>query len=266
MTQDPNRVTVGERYGTSTDSSNLRLKETRCDADMLIAAAWLPNDLGALLFRLAREVEGAKGEHGIAQVEFDRAEQVACRTEREALSLSDPSEVAKKLREAKELRDRAEAQALSSRLMVLMHLKSLREVRQALWAVAIQRAAAAGHDWGSVIIGTLVGQVLDVHLDRTCHGCQGRGSNGGYGTPQLICRKCAGTGRRGEKHVGKDQAQRQFAGRLLDEIDAAIGRAAAGMIRALKGDVPIAQEDRDAAERMLGERLLDLRGVAAEAD
>ena len=61
---------------------------------MLIAAGWLPDDLGARLFRLAMEVDAAKREHGIAQAEFDRMERVACGMEKEAMSVTDQTLVA----------------------------------------------------------------------------------------------------------------------------------------------------------------------------
>lgn len=50
-------ITIGERYSSATDSSNLRVSaDSRGDADLLIAAGWA-DSLGSLLMRLHAEFD-----------------------------------------------------------------------------------------------------------------------------------------------------------------------------------------------------------------
>jgi hypothetical protein len=60
---DDRPPTVAERYSTATRSSNLRVAERRNgDADVLIAAGWSENTLGALLYRLHAEFDVVRAE------------------------------------------------------------------------------------------------------------------------------------------------------------------------------------------------------------
>jgi hypothetical protein len=56
------RPTTGERYSTATESSDLKVREGRCDVDYLIAAGWSGDELGASLYRLRGEFDSAKAE------------------------------------------------------------------------------------------------------------------------------------------------------------------------------------------------------------
>lgn len=262
---EDDRPTIGERYGAATASSNLRVGERRGDADYVIAAAWLEDNLGALLFRLASEYDAAKGEHGIAKDEFDRVERAAAALEAQAAKLRDAEARAKTLREVKEMRRSAAAQAITARAMVLIHIKSLRETKNALHALALVAIRKAGLDWDHRVVASLVGQVLDVHLDPTCHHCQGRGSNGGYGTVQMICRECRGTARRSAADVGKDGVQREFAAWLLSEMRRLLGIAGAGIGRAL-GDSVRDDQHVETVRQELGERLAAMRSPQAQED
>lgn len=261
---EDNRMTMGERYGGATESSNLRVKEGFGEADLLIASGWLPDPMGAKLFRLAREFDSAHGEHGIARTEFDRIEQVASALDKESLGHTDPVKKEKKGKEADDLRKMAKAQAISARLMVTMHMKSLREVKQDLYGFAHLLVQKLGIDWDDETVAAIVGQVLDIHLDKTCHHCQGRGSNGGYGAPMIMCKHCGATGERGWKDVGKDETQRSFANELLEEMKRLMAQAAGGIKRAVKEDVPAARNERARAE--LADHLADLRSTAAQID
>lgn len=264
-TLDDDRVSLGERYGSATASSNLRVGDRCSDADLVIAAGWLDDNLGALLFRLASEYDVAKGGHGIAKVEFDRAETAAAKLEAEAMRTSDPDLRAKQLNTVRTMRFDARAQALTSWAMVLIHLKSLRETKQALHAVAMKAIENAGLDWPERVVASLVGQCLDVHLDPTCHHCQGRGSNGGFGAIRTICRECKGSTRRSSSEIGKDGVQRQFAAWLLSEMRRLLSVAGAGIGRALGSSV---RDDSRVEEARveLGEVLAAMRSQQAEAD
>jgi len=67
LTIDESPPSVGERYISATQSSNLRLAEGRCDADYLIAAGWVADTLGARLFRLISEYETVRNTFSPAQ-------------------------------------------------------------------------------------------------------------------------------------------------------------------------------------------------------
>lgn len=54
-TEDP--PSLAERYGRAIVSSHLRLEEGHCDVDLLIAAGWLKDGLGAMLYRLRGEFD-----------------------------------------------------------------------------------------------------------------------------------------------------------------------------------------------------------------
>jgi len=263
---DEDRVTLGERYGSATASSNLRVgADRRSDADLVIAAGWLDDNLGALLFRLAAEYDRAKGDHGIASVEFDRAEAAAAKLEAEAMRAKDPARRAAQLQIVRTMRHDARAQALTARAMILIHLKTLRETKQALQAVALQAVDRAGLEWSDHVVASLVGQCLDVHLDPTCHHCQGRGSNGGFGTLRTLCRECKGSTRRSSSEIGKDAVQRAFAAWLLSEMRRLLGVAGAGIGRALGTSV---RDDArvETARVELGTVLAAMRSREAEAD
>lgn len=58
MTDEPK--TVAEKYSAATVSSHLRLQEGRSDVDYLIAAGWVQDTLGALMYRLRGEYDAAR--------------------------------------------------------------------------------------------------------------------------------------------------------------------------------------------------------------
>lgn len=51
-------MTIEQRYARAVSSSNLRLKDYPCDADLLIAAGWLKEGLSTEIYRLKVEFEG----------------------------------------------------------------------------------------------------------------------------------------------------------------------------------------------------------------
>ena len=231
MSNDP--VTIGERYSSATDSSNLRVtSERRGDADMLIAAGWLGEQLGASLFRLMHEFDAVKGEHGIASAEFERAERAACALDTEAARLVGPTKPLLQV-EAAEIRQMASAQALTARAMILINLGTLREVRDQLGAYALD-IAGKRHQFLELGPGTVLkaaGQALDLLLDANCHHCQGRGKNGGYGSPEVLCRACGGSGKRSPTKLGGRDESPELVNTLLDHMRRLLGSAGAGIRR-----------------------------------
>lgn len=193
MNDTTDRPTIGERYSTATESSNLKLKEASCDADVLIAAGWAHEEIGAMLVRLQSEFDSAKAE----------------------------------------IRGQG-ATALVDRVLILSKLKSLPATKQALgrWAVRMATKKAFMKPDGDVL--RLAGRALDVFLDPNCHHCEGRGKNGGYGQPEVICKHCRGTGKRDSRKFGQDEADRAFVRFLLCGMDASAEAALRSMRRLLR--------------------------------
>jgi hypothetical protein len=262
---DDKRVGIDERYAAATNSSDLRVTDGKGDADLLIAAAWVPDSFGTLLLRLTSEYDAVKGEHGIAVAEFDRMERVACLLEQTGKEGSE--ERKKGIKMAEELREMAVAQALSARLFTLMHLKSLRETKQALFSIAVSRVRRLKLDFDDSTTASLVGNALDVYLDRTCHKCQGRGSRGGYGSPVVICRHCNGSGKRLAGSKRWEQERRDFVASMLSEMDRSVARAVSSVAQAIRGlSDKWAAGRAVAGETELAARLQELRTPEAESD
>ena len=158
MNDTTDRPTLGERYSTATESSNLKVKETACDADILIAAGWAHEEIGSMLVRLQSEFDSAKSE----------------------------------------MRGQG-ATALVDQVLILSKLKTLPATKQALgrWAVRLATKKA----------------FMKPH-------CEGRGKNGGYGLPEVLCKHCRGSGKRDARKFGQDEADRAFVQFLLCAMDA----------------------------------------------
>jgi hypothetical protein len=171
--------TVAERYTRAISSSHLRAEDGRCDLDYLIAAGWLEDGLGALLYRLRSEYDTAR-----AVIDGTCGDSIPHR-----------------------------------RLAAMQHLRSLAKAREALGSFAVILATQTGFMRPDREALILAGQVLEVWLDPLCHHCEGRGFNGGghRGEQKHICRPCHGTGyRRGQ--VGRGAEQQAFASRLELEM------------------------------------------------
>lgn len=179
MNDTTDRPTLGERYSTATESSNLKVKETACDADILIAAGWAHEEIGSMLVRLQSEFDSAKSE----------------------------------------MRGQG-ATALVDQVLILSKLKTLPATKQALgrWAVRLATKKAFMKPDGDVL--RLAGRALDVFLDPNCPHCEGRGKNGGYGLPEVLCKHCRGSGKRDARKFGQDEADRAFVQFLLCAMDA----------------------------------------------
>ena len=225
MTTDTDPPTIAERYQRATHSSHLRVQERRGDVDYLIAAGWLREGLGAVMYRLAVEFDTVRGE-----------------VRRGALNQTE-------------------------RFLVLSQLKTLREARDAFGAFAIVMATKAAFMQDDAAALAIAGRVLDVWLDQLCHHCDGRGFTGGShrGEHQTLCRPCRGSGHRRD-WIGKTAEERQFASRLLAELEQNQAGVDAQMRHLL------AQVDSGCvevpAEVIVGvrARLADLRTVEAERD
>lgn len=188
MNDITDRPTLGERYSTATESSNLKVKETACDADILIAAGWSQEEIGAMLVRLQGEFDNAKSE----------------------------------------MRGQG-ATALVDQVLILSKLKTLPATKQALGRWAVRLATRAKFMQPDCDVLRLAGRALDVFLDPNCPHCQGRGKNGGYGLPEVLCKPCRGAGKRQTENFGRDNGERDFVKLLLCQMDAATTAALESM-------------------------------------
>lgn len=108
---------------------------------------------------------------------------------------------------------------LTGMVLILMHLKSLNTVKEALGSFALQLATRQAFMLTDRAVLDLTGRVLTAWLDPNCHKCGGTGKIGGYdGRIQATCRSCAGSGK-SRTLLGNDEVQRTFCQRLLYEMD-----------------------------------------------
>lgn len=97
-------------------------------------------------------------------------------------------------------------------------------VASAVQSHAITAAKRLRLDRLEAEIRTVADQVLDVFLSPGCPTCSGRGFNGGYGAPQVLCPPCRATGKRVVEY-GQDVIEHEFARWLLDDLTTKIQEA-----------------------------------------
>jgi hypothetical protein len=193
------RPTIGERYVTAISSKNLKVNDEhplKGDVGILIACGKSGDTIGSALMRLRAEFDIVKAEiSGTA---------------------GNPE---------------------TEMLLVLMRLKSLTDTRNRLAAWGTNRAAFKGYQAHPGELSKLIGRVLDIWLSPNCYPCEGRGFTGGgrgeHSGPRMRCSSCGETGKR--KHrLGKDDAERAFAGELLSHMDRMVCDVEAQMSRFLR--------------------------------
>ena len=100
------------------------------------------------------------------------------------------------------------ANSLVDRVLILSQLGTLHTAKQQLGAYSIKIATRRAFMEPDEKVLILAGRSLDLFLDPTCDKCEGRGKNGGYGSPEVICRSCGGSGKR---HISqKIEAHKAF--------------------------------------------------------
>lgn len=189
--------TIAERYTRSTQTSDLRVRETPCDADTLIAAGWCGDGIGASLYRL--------------RAEFDRAHSL--------------------VRDGRPL-NLAERVLVLSRLKSLPSVKeAMGKDGLRAWTYG------GYPERNVVDVQRVIGRVLQAWLDPTCDACEGRGFNGGgrleNSGPKVLCRPCGSTGKRFSQ-IGRDDAERRFAAFYLAKIERQVSEAEKAMARFLR--------------------------------
>lgn len=227
MSDPMNPMTTGERYSSAVESSNLRLGERRGDADYIIAAGLVPNGMASALYRLQVEYDSVRVEHHAAEQRMRDTEAFAKR-QRDDKPLGpdeDPEKRRPKTAEQKaaELLKAAEGAALTSHVLILSQLQSLREAKALFGQYAVVAATKRRFMQPDRVVLALAGRVLDVFLNPRCRHCEGRGFTGGgrheHTSPEIFCRPCRGSGQRRDM-VGETQDERNFAGHLQMLVDA----------------------------------------------
>jgi len=264
------RRTTDERYGAATQASNLEVDpDERGHADYLVAAGWSGAHLGATLHRLRTEWDLAAGDYRLAMQHQRQVEIDAARASRAAARTSDPEKAAEKIRDAALALQQASREALTARALAMVHLKTLHEAKQALGAFAHYHATRLALPYSVQQINALAGRALQAWLDAICGACSGRGFNGGYLTPRILCTQCGATGRAQYRVNDRDRAG-HFVRMLLAKMDAkcerverAIARRVSNFERRPKARTA---QIRDAETDNLRQRLAGLRTTAAEQD
>lgn len=239
---------IEERYSRATRSSHLEMRRTDeapGDVETVIAAG-MAETMGILMTRLRGEWDAAHGnvsQYRRAQAEWVRLAREAAARSRDCAQTAeraksqmakakpeDRAELAKLIAEqekwakgssAESERFSGEAvrEASTAKWEILAGLRSLDPAKQSLFNFAMRQAPHKACDSRPEALGKLVGQVLDVWLDKLCHHCEGRGFNGGYGSARLMCGKCGGTGSRRNSRLGENAAEHAFGLWLLNVLD-----------------------------------------------
>lgn len=230
------RPTLPESYARAIESSRLEvLADERCSVDMLIAAGWINETLGTMLFRLRAEFDmvrsaqrqSARNVHA-AELHTGRlaaAQAKATTAEDKAMWTALHEQAAKDAKNA----------ALTERALIMVHLKSLPGTVEALHRFGSMWATKQKFMRDDRAVSAIVGKALDAWLDPICPACDGRGFTGGMGIPMVICQPCGGSRLR-HVHLGKrpdDDTGHQFGKSVLTEMDRMTDRVTGQMRRFL---------------------------------
>lgn len=216
MNATDERPSIGERYSSAIESSNLKLGERRGAVDYVIAAGLVPDGLASTLYRLLVEYDGVRAEHAAAEARMRSLEKMAPHEQGE-----DDATGKTAAERTLEILESAEREALTAHVLILSQLSSLREAKRLFGEYAVVEATRQRFMRPDREALILAGQVLDVFLNPNCKHCGGRGFNGATrrDEPQMWCRPCKGSGHRRDM-IGKDAEQRAFASSLMMSADA----------------------------------------------
>lgn len=223
-------VTMAERYSGAIESSNLRVRETAGDVDLLVAAGLAGNCLAGALLRLQVEYDTVRGEHQSAEARLRAAEAEAGRQKGDRVDADGVKTTADD--RAAAIAGAAAAQALTDHVMILAALPSLRGAKEMLGHHALARARELRYGLTTEQVLRLAGAALDVFLSPQCRVCKGVGFTGSLlrGQQQKRCDACRATGSR-RYSVGKDEQSRAFVFALLLDLSHMVDTAAADMAR-----------------------------------
>lgn len=126
--------------------------------------------------------------------------------------------------------------------LIFMHLKTLREAKNALAAYAMVMATKRRHMIPDREVIVLTGRTLTAWLDVRCRKCVGTGVIGGYdGRRQIRCRTCGGTGN-SVGGVGKTEQEQRFCADLLRDMDQKSGYEASRDVNRNKAAIKAGKE------------------------
>lgn len=231
MSDNNERPDTRERYTSAINATDLSLVDRRAGAADMLAAVGISNVLGSVLMRLGAEFDQVKGEHGIAEAEARRVRAVieslltAARRE-EKRKDQGPTRAALYYRQADEQRAQAQRAEVTATALILMHLKTLREAKNALALYAIGMATRRRHMLDDRKVIALTGHVLVAWLNPVCSSCGGFASVGQYGQRMTMCRACEGTGM-ATASLGHTPAEQVFCADLMRDIQEKAGHGAA---------------------------------------
>jgi hypothetical protein len=268
MTTEHDAPSTAELYIRAQESNHLEVDPLRARAiDRIIAAGWVGDTLGALLYRVLAEYDAVKGEKALYEVEAARLGEL----HRQALARRNTARkhlheeccpsveqyrwLVRTTEETDRLAADVKREITTGRALVLMRIRSLPEARRALGRFALIHAHASRRAQAprmelpvrylgvvvhlpmidEAVVLKLAGRVLDVFLDGDCPHCHGRGSNGGShrGEKLELCRPCRGSGKRIDT-IGHSHAEQHFAASLAVEMSvrlANVERSMRGFLR-----------------------------------
>jgi hypothetical protein len=243
---DPDKPSIDERYNRAMVSSHLEVRPERAsDVDLLIAAGWCRDGVGTALFRLRNEWDSVSAEH-------ERAESAA--------QLAKESDVD------------GDAAALTARALIMVQLQTLEPAKSAICAFAVSLATRERFMRDDQTVMRIACRTLGIWVAPNCPHCQGRGFNGGFGIPMVLCTVARGCGGSGKRSIGTDLCGRdmQFVRSLLEKMDRKTDHVGNLMIRFLRQREKQAADDEalmnTQAVRELRDRLVDLRSAQAAVD
>lgn len=138
----------------------------------------------------------------------------------------------------------ASAGSLTDRVLVLSRMTSLIGLRTALFSFTA--GVALRHGIKNVDVMSAMASAMDVWLDPNCPRCDGRGSNGGYGKPSVLCvgrGGCSGSGKRRARY--ESDAAHLLGELLLTEISRKTARVNDLMKRFTSQQPPRAKSEQE---------------------
>lgn len=124
------------------------------------------------------------------------------------------------------------ANSLVDRVLILSQLSTLHTAREQLGSYAVTIATRRSFMEPDDKVLILAGRALDLFLDPTCDKCEGRGKSGGYGSPEVICRSCGGSGKR---HISqKIEAHKSFIQHMVSCMEMLTSRTESEVGRLLR--------------------------------
>lgn len=159
----------------------------------------------------------------------------------------------------------ARADALTAKLMTMNKLTMFHPAVTAMDKFAQDAATRASLKAEPRAVYMTAVFALDAWLVPNCYHCGGRGFNGGFDVPRIMCTHCGGTGKR-QVRLGKVEVMHQFGRKLLTHMDSKCDLVAKRMREFLSQRESAKKIRRDAAQQALAQRLADLRSTAAQED